>query len=182
MCGLLCRNAQIVRFSLPDRAERIGKYLTRGIPETIIQNPRAGLELQNAVRKYFQGQPIEFDRFAVDLSALTKFQQQVLTACRGIIYGQTGTYSELAEQVGRPNAIRAAALALAVNPLPLIIPCHRILRKDGSLGGFSAAGGVGTKSRLLELERQSSLRPGRPRILREKRMGLVGTYRHQPRR
>ncbi|NLH15756.1 MAG: methylated-DNA--[protein]-cysteine S-methyltransferase [Phycisphaerae bacterium] len=108
------------------------------------------------MRNYFQGKPIDFDRFDVDLSALTHFQQKVLIACRAVRFGQTATYSELARQAGSPRAVRAAASALAANPIPLVIPCHRILRKDGGFGGFSATGGIRFKAQLLRLERKDA--------------------------
>ena len=87
---------------------------------------------------------------------MTEFQKSVLSICRKVGYGKTVSYSYLAERVGKPRAIRAAASAIAANPVPLIIPCHRILCKDGKLGGFSAIGGVTTKSRLLRLEQSVS--------------------------
>lgn len=109
-------------------------------------------DCQEQVQAYFEGQRIDFGGVTVEVSGLGAFEQAVLRTLRGIRYGQTTDYTDLAARSGRPRAIRAAANAVAKNPLPLIIPCHRILRKDGSLGGFSAPGGVDTKKRLLDLE------------------------------
>lgn len=153
MCGLLCRGSRIVRFSLPAAVERIKKTLITGIRGNIIHNQKTRLILQKSVQMYFRGLPADFHDIELDLSSLTKFQQMILTACTEITYGQTTTYTDLATRAGRPNAVRAAALALAANPIPLIIPCHRIVCKNGKLGGFSAVGGISTKSRLLRLER-----------------------------
>ena len=87
---------------------------------------------------------------------LSPFAIRVLTACRDIKFGQTISYGQLAHKVGRPKAARAIGRVMAKNPLPLIIPCHRIIRTDTKLGGFSAPGGVTLKKRLIDLEHQSS--------------------------
>lgn len=91
------------------------------------------------------------------LSHLTLFQQSVLLACAKIPKGQTRTYSELARQIGKPKAARAVANALAANPLAPQIPCHRVIRSDGKLGGYSGKGGVKTKKLLLKRERQTNI-------------------------
>ena len=86
------------------------------------------------------------------LSALTPFQQSVLLACSRIPRGQTRTYSQIARAIGRPNAARAVGNALAINPLAPSIPCHRVVRSDGGLGGYSARGGKAKKRLLLKRE------------------------------
>lgn len=82
------------------------------------------------------------------------FQQQVWEALRQIPFGQTMSYREVAEQIGNPKAYRAVGLANGMNPLPIVVPCHRVIASDGSLAGF--AGGVDAKSWLLDLERSQS--------------------------
>lgn len=86
----------------------------------------------------------------LDFLGGTPFQQQVWSALQAIPYGQTVNYYQLATQIGRPTAIRAVASAVGRNPLLIIVPCHRVLRKDGSLGGFR--GGLAFKKQLLALE------------------------------
>ncbi len=86
------------------------------------------------------------------IQRVTEFTKQVLTACRNIGFGRTISYSGLAKKLGRPAAARAVGNALAQNPLPLIIPCHRIVRSDGKIGGFSAPGGKELKAKLLKHE------------------------------
>ena len=78
-----------------------------------------------------------------------------MTACRDIKFGQTISYSGLAKRIGRAGSARAVGNALAKNPLPLIIPCHRVVRNDGKIGGFSAKGGITLKKKMLELEHQA---------------------------
>ena len=106
---------------------------------------------RQAVVDYFDGKRIRFS-IEIDLSRLPPFHQMVLEVCRRIPYGQTASYADLARAVGHPNAARAVGGAMARNPLPLVVPCHRVLRADGSIGGFSSADGVDEKARLLRLE------------------------------
>ncbi len=116
-------------------------------------DPQARLmpDLQHRIRRYYEGRPTDFD-VALDLSALTPFRRSVLNRCATVPYGRTVTYGHLAECVGKPNASRAVGGAMAANPIPLIIPCHRVLPAGGKLGGFSADGGVDVKRRMLCLE------------------------------
>ena len=109
--------------------------------------------LQKQIVAYFEGSCVNFSPdIPVVLDGFAVFSRKVLTACREIEFGQRITYSGLAKKAGRPAASRAVGNALAKNPLPLIIPCHRMLRTDGRMGGFSAPGGIPFKKRLLTLE------------------------------
>ncbi len=90
------------------------------------------------------------------------FYQQVWLACSKIPLGETLTYGELARRINRPRAARAVGQALAKNPFAPLVPCHRVVRGDGKLGGYSAAGGVKAKAALLEKERLSRSRTGAP--------------------
>jgi methylated-DNA-[protein]-cysteine S-methyltransferase len=100
---------------------------------------------------YLQGKRHAFD-LAIDWSPLTPFQRDVLQLVYTIPYGQTRTYGEIASELGKPGAARAAGQANATNPMPLVIPCHRVLGSDGHLHGYGGAGGVETKAWLLRLE------------------------------
>lgn len=103
------------------------------------------------LEEYFAGERREF---TVPLErAVTGFRAAVQEALSDIAYGGTESYSELAARVGNPRAVRAVGSACATNPLPIIVPCHRVLRSDGSLGGY--AGGVAMKRHLLDLEQAS---------------------------
>ncbi len=110
--------------------------------------------LQQRIIAYFDGDNVNFGAdIPVSLNGFRGFSRRVLTTCRTIKFGQTITYAGLAKKAGRSAAGRAVGNALARNPLPLIIPCHRIIRSDGKLGGFSAPGGVSLKSRLISHEK-----------------------------
>lgn len=108
-------------------------------------------DLAAALKRYFAGEAVEFS-VPLDLDASTQFEADVWRACRRINYGETRSYKYLAECVGRPGAARAVGTAMSRNPCPLVVPCHRVLRSDGSLGGFSSPGGVKQKRDLLEME------------------------------
>ena len=100
-------------------------------------------------REYLAGQRQEFT-VPVDWRGQTAFTRQVLEACARVPYGETVSYGELARQIGSPKAARAVGQALGRNPVPLIVPCHRVIAGGGGLGGFG--GGLAMKRRLLELE------------------------------
>jgi methylated-DNA-[protein]-cysteine S-methyltransferase len=101
--------------------------------------------------RYLSGGGKMFD-LSLDLSRLTDFQCRVLLATSRVPYGQLATYSEIAKRIGRPSASRAVGQALAKNPIPIVIPCHRVVASDGSLTGYSGGKGVQTKAQLLKLE------------------------------
>ena len=109
--------------------------------------------LEKEVLSYYKGRHVEFNEVPISLEILTEFQQQVLIALRTVKYGKTVSYGELARIINSPKASRAIGSVMAQNPLPLIIPCHRVIKTDGSLGYFSAPGGVDTKQRMLDLEK-----------------------------
>ncbi len=111
-----------------------------------------GGELDVAAREldeYFSGRRTAFD-MPLDLSLSKGFRRDVLNHLRGIAYGHTESYTQVAAASGSPRAVRAVGSACATNPLPVIVPCHRVLRSDGSLGGY--LGGLDAKRTLLALE------------------------------
>ncbi len=128
-----------------------------GVLETIAQrlSPRilrAPKRLDTTAREldeYFAGRRRTFD-LPLDLSLSHGFRQLVQRHLPEIGYGQTRSYREVAELVGNPNAVRAVGTACATNPLPVVVPCHRVLRADGTLGGY--VGGAEAKAALLHLE------------------------------
>jgi O-6-methylguanine DNA methyltransferase len=101
---------------------------------------------------YAAGRHVTFDDIAIDIDGVPAFRRQVLDVCRSVPYGKTVTYADLASRAGRPLAVRAAGSAMATNPLPILVPCHRVIRSDGGLGGYSCPQGVSLKRRLLDME------------------------------
>ena len=108
--------------------------------------------IQERIAAYFDGACINLSNISIVLDGFSFFVTSVLTACRNIEFGRTISYSGLAKKLGRTTVARALGAALAKNPLPLIIPCHRVVRKDGKIGGFSAPGGKELKAKLLKHE------------------------------
>jgi len=100
---------------------------------------------------YFDGALRQFN-LPIDWTGITGFQEQVLRATAQIPYGETRTYGEIARALNKPTGSRAVGHALAANPLPIILPCHRVIGADNSMRGFSAPGGVTAKAWLLTLE------------------------------
>jgi methylated-DNA-[protein]-cysteine S-methyltransferase len=100
---------------------------------------------------YFSGKGAVFD-LPIDDSGFTPFEREVYRAVRNIIPGRVMTYGEVAEAIGRPRAARGVGSAMAANPLPIIIPCHRVVGSSGTMTGYSAPGGVDTKKMLLVME------------------------------
>jgi len=112
-------------------------------------------DLMERLRTYFSGHKVAFPD-KLDLFRATHFQREVWEITRLIPYGETRSYAWVAEQIKRPKAMRAVGQALSKNPLPIIVPCHRVVASDGKLGGFS--GGVEMKRCLLSLEASASIR------------------------
>ncbi len=107
------------------------------------------VEFKNQLDEYFTGKRYQFN-LKISIDDVTNFERNVLNNLNKVSYGETRTYKWLAKEVGNPKAVRAVGQALKRNPLPIIIPCHRIIESNGSLGGY--ASGVDIKRRLLELE------------------------------
>ncbi|MFC2055549.1 methylated-DNA--[protein]-cysteine S-methyltransferase [Chloroflexota bacterium] len=103
------------------------------------------------ISEYLEGKRRDFD-LPIDWSMMTQFQEQVLRATDSIPYGGVSTYSEIAQKVGKPGAARAVGSAEAANPVPIVIPCHRVIGSDGKLHGYGGRGGITTKAWLLKLE------------------------------
>lgn len=116
----------------------------------VARDPNPPRKLLKLLRAFFTD--LRQFRGPVDLSLVGSFQRRVLEQLRRIPRGKVRTYRDIARAVGQPGATRAVGTACARNPVPLIIPCHRIVRSDGGLGGYSLRGGTQMKRRLLEQE------------------------------
>jgi methylated-DNA-[protein]-cysteine S-methyltransferase len=115
------------------------------------KNPKAVQSFLAQLREYFAGDRFNFN-LPVDISQLTPFQRSVLDAACRIAPGEVWTYHRIAEALGRPRSSRPVGQALAHNPVPIVIPCHRVIASDGSLGGYSGGSGLTAKRWLLRLE------------------------------
>jgi O-6-methylguanine DNA methyltransferase len=154
--GLLADNKGLLHSTLPvsdyDTAKR---YLLVGMFRDALEDKKMYPDMQKRIKSYYNGCYAELKKviFALNWEELTDFSKKVLNVCKRIPAGQTITYSQLAQRAGFEKAARAAGSVLAKNPLPLLIPCHRVIRSDGKIGNFSAAGGSKTKKKMLEYEK-----------------------------
>jgi methylated-DNA-[protein]-cysteine S-methyltransferase len=136
----------LTRFHLPDAAAKI----IGGAPPLA---PPAIEDVIHRTQNHFAGKLHDFADVALDWSVVTPFQKKVYVAAMAVKPGHTTTYGEIARHLGLgPEGSRAVGVALGANPWPLIVPCHRVVAADGKMTGFSAPGGISTKTRLLALE------------------------------
>jgi methylated-DNA-[protein]-cysteine S-methyltransferase len=152
-CGLAWSSAGLTRLQLPerDRTATEARLCRRGDYQVTQPTPIAARAIA-ALKTYFDGQRVDFDELSLDLSGVPEFHARTYAATRRLGWGQTTTYGELAAELGSTGAARAIGQAMGRNPIPIIIPCHRVLASGRKIGGFSAYGGALTKERLLTME------------------------------
>jgi methylated-DNA-[protein]-cysteine S-methyltransferase len=117
------------------------------------------------IRRMLKGEKVDLSAVALDLVDTTNFEDAVYAATRSIPCGEVRTYGDIARAIGEPHATQAVGAALGRNPVPIVIPCHRVLGAAGKAGGFSAPGGTATKFRMLEIE--GARRPGEPELFEQ---------------
>ena len=146
-CAVRWSDAGITVVLLPSRAGRPGPAFEAGtdVPAFV----RAAIEGMVAV---MSGEARDLRSIPLDERAVDDFRRAVYAATREIPAGATWSYGEVARAIGRPDAARDVGAALARNPFPIIVPCHRVVAANGALTGFSGPGGLETKRRMLELE------------------------------
>lgn len=148
--GLACSRWGLVGLRFPQASsqqawDRLQQAYLGAQPQPC--NPHMAQQLA----QYLNGKPLAF-QIDCDVARYTAFQCRVWQATATIPYGETRSYAWIAQQIDAPNAFRAVGAALGINPIPIIIPCHRVLRSDGDLGGYR--GGQAMKQRLLAMEKQ----------------------------
>lgn len=154
--GVVWKDGSVRRLFLPeknrDSLERRVAGAMADAPTTDVTPPEAFVSVVERMQRYFAGETIAFDDIAVDLARVDGFARAIYDAARELAFGKTTTYGELAARAGHAGMARETGQALGANPVPLIIPCHRILAAGGKIGGFSAPGGSNAKLKMLELE------------------------------
>lgn len=153
-CGLVWGEQGILAVLLPERSEgELRHRLAQSFPGATHSEPPASVRtVAGRIVALLEGRMSDFGDVLLDMGGLSPFRRRVYEAARRIPPGKTLSYGELAARLGKPAAARAVGHALGRNPFALVVPCHRVLGRDGQLRGFSAEGGVSTKRRLLELE------------------------------
>jgi len=133
------------------RETEFAGWVGRRLRATPVRSAERTAAVRRELDEYLRGQRTAFS-VPVDLRHVTSFQRSVLEAARSVPRGQVATYGDIGRWIGKPRAARAVGQALGSNPVPIVVPCHRVLASDGSLGGYSGRGGLSTKRRLLALE------------------------------
>jgi methylated-DNA-[protein]-cysteine S-methyltransferase len=140
----------VVRIGLPNQdAEELLEELATRVSPRVLEAPARLDEARRELDSYFEGRLTDFD-LPLDWQLSRSFRQRVLRAVAAIPYGQTRSYTEMAAGAGNARAVRAAGTACGSNPIPIGVPCHRVLRTGGALGGYG--GGLPMKESLLRLE------------------------------
>jgi methylated-DNA-[protein]-cysteine S-methyltransferase len=163
-CALAWSEGGIARFHLPTSSYvATERSLRRRLGDAESGTPPAEvMAVIEAAKRYFAGERVDFTSVTLDLRGQDEFFRKIYDAARRVAWGQTTTYGSIAKELGAgPEAARDVGQAMAKNPVPLIIPCHRVLAAGGKLGGFSAPGGSAAKQRMLEME-GVQLEPPRP--------------------
>jgi methylated-DNA-[protein]-cysteine S-methyltransferase len=138
----------LIRVAYPGDRDPVEELAARVSPR-IVEAPEFLDSIRRELDEYFAGKRVHFDA-PLDWALIGGFNRRVLRATAAVPYGSTASYREVATAAGSPRAVRAAGNALGRNPIPIVIPCHRILRTGGALGGYG--GGLERKQQLLELE------------------------------
>lgn len=133
--------------------QQLDRIVSKQYRNCVIQKPKELRQLQNLLLRYFQGEKVDFEDVGIEieLKDYSGFERMVYFTVRSISYGTIWSYRDVAEKIGNPRAYRAVGNALGKNPVPIIIPCHRVIRSNGSVGGFSA--GKEWKNKLLQMEK-----------------------------
>ena len=154
VCGIAWTDEGLTRVQLPqcDAATTAARMMSTGAGEAAASNVPLALDSITALRKYFDGAPVDFSTLTLDLRGQSTETRAINAALRTVQWGQTTTYGQLAAAIGVPGAARAVGGAMARNPWPVVVACHRVLTAKHTSGGFSAYGGATTQRRLLLLE------------------------------
>ena len=155
-CGIAWSERGVVGVQLPEANEAATRArLRRRFPGAVESAPPPVIQAAvDGIVALLSGEPSELEAVELDLHDVPEFHASVYRVTRTIPPGETLSYGEIAERLGDPGAARAVGQALGANPIPIIVPCHRVLAAGGRAGGFSAPGGVMTKLKLLEIERR----------------------------
>ena len=155
-CGIAWSGRGLLAVQLPerDRAATEHRLVAKAGSAGAAEASKEIAAVIADITRYLAGERIDFSAVPVDLDGVDPFRRKLYETMRAIPFGGTTTYGALAKQVGRVDAeaARDVGTAMGRNPIPIVVPCHRVLAAGGKLGGFSAYGGIATKEKLLALE------------------------------
>jgi methylated-DNA-[protein]-cysteine S-methyltransferase len=154
LCGIAWSARGVVGFQLPESdSSSTRRRLTERFPGAVETGPTTEIQQSiDAIISLMRGDRVDLAFVPLDMDGLPDFHQRVYEVARSIPPGATLTYGEIAQRLGDPGSARAVGQALGRNPIPVIVPCHRVMAAGGKTGGFSAPGGAATKLKLLAIE------------------------------
>ncbi|MEN6519601.1 MAG: methylated-DNA--[protein]-cysteine S-methyltransferase [Armatimonadota bacterium] len=141
------RDGKLIKIDLPRPTREAAQA---GAPAGAVESSDGFGDLIERLRLYFNGEAVDFSDVPVEFDALGEFEEKVLLEAMKTPFGRIISYKDLAALAGSPRAARAVGNAMRKNPLPIVVPCHRVVHSDGSLGGYM--GGLDLKRKLLDLE------------------------------
>lgn len=152
--GIAWSEKGLTQLQLPshDRTATERRLQRRTIDGVESDPPAWVAEIVEILKRYAAGEQVDFSSVPVDLAGIDAFRLAIYDAARKLAFGETTTYGELAARAGYPGEARDTGQALGQNPVPIVVPCHRILAAGNKIGGFSAPGGSATKEKLLNME------------------------------
>ncbi len=150
--AVVASGAGVRQTSLPEPSAALAMDAVASALEGAVHDPVAVTGIAASVVSYCSGQPVDLTALPLDMHGRPEFFRRAWDACQSIPAGQTRTYAWLAAAAGRPGAARGAGQAMARNPVPLLVPCHRVVGSDGGLHGFGGSTGLPLKQRLLDME------------------------------
>jgi methylated-DNA-[protein]-cysteine S-methyltransferase len=153
-CGIAWGEGGLTSVQLPERTpEATRARLRRLHPDVPEATPPADVQATvDGIKALLRGEPVDLSEVPLDLAGVPDFNRRVYEVTRAIPSGKTLTYGEVANRIGEPGAAQAVGQALGRNPIPIVVPCHRVLGAGGKLVGFSANGGTSTKRTILVIE------------------------------
>jgi methylated-DNA-[protein]-cysteine S-methyltransferase len=163
-CALVWRGGFVIGVGLPEATDQHARArLARRFPGAVEgEAPPFAADAIARIVGLLAGARTDLSAIALDFGGASEFDRSVWEAARRIPCGEVRSYGDIAREIGAPQAAQAVGVALGRNPVPIVVPCHRVLAADGRSGGFSASGGVATKFRILEIE--GAKRAGEPEL------------------
>ncbi len=153
-CAIAWKDKMIVRLFLPEKNKYEMEASISNMDNFKLTPPNSSIsKIIKEITAHLAGKLTMLENVSIDISSCPPFHQKVYSATRRIIPGQTISYGDLAKIAGSPSAAQAVGQAMAKNPIPLIIPCHRVLAANDKIGGFSSPNGIQMKKELLAIEK-----------------------------
>ena len=153
-CALVVSDTGVVISSTPEKKLEESLIKVNGFGYKLIKNQGKTFFYKRILESYFNGENVELEKISLDLQVGTDFQKKVWKICRKIKFGQLQSYKRISQKIGgKPFSYRAVGNALKVNPVPIFIPCHRVIVENGSLCGYNSLQGISVKEKLINLEK-----------------------------